>query len=180
MDDGKGSVVEEELIALLPRLRRMARALCRDDQEADDLVQTACERALANRHRFHDGTRLDSWLYRIMQNHWLDLCRRRRTRGVTAPLDGQIELAGADGRRDTESRLTLAAVRRLIRELPEDQRLALVLVTLEGLSYREAAERMEVPLGTLMSRLGRARRKLMELVEGGAAPVPAGGGSPVR
>lgn len=167
--------MEEELIALLPRLRRMARALCRDEQEADDLVQATCERALANRHRFRDGTRLDSWLYRIMQNHWLDLCRRRRARGTAAPLEEQVELAGADGRRQTESRLTLAAVRRLIRELSEEQRLALVLVTLEGLSYREAAERTGVPLGTLMSRLGRARRKLMELLEGPSpVAVPQG------
>ncbi len=169
-------MVEEELIALLPRMRRMARALCRDDQEADDLVQATCERALAARQRFREGTRLDSWIYRIMQNLWLDSCRRRRSAGTQVPLGDAPDLPGHDGRHETEMRSTLAAVRRCVRELPEDQRLALVLVTLEGLSYRDAAARIGVPLGTLMSRLGRARRRLVEMLEATPGLPLAGGG----
>ena len=86
----EGGRMEEELVALLPRLRRFARALCRDDAEADDLVQAACERALARRDRFLPGTRLDSWLYRIMQNLWLD--RGRTPQARREHLD--IELGG--------------------------------------------------------------------------------------
>ncbi len=172
--------MERELIAMLPRLRRMARALCRDPEDADELVQDVCERALRGRAGFTPGTRFDSWLYRIMQNQWIDRHRRRHKEAGTVDLDRAMELPGTDGRRQTEDHLTLAAVRRAIHDLPEDQRLALVLVTIEGLSYREAAERMAVPLGTLMSRLGRARRKLLDLLEptcGAAVPQAGSSGS---
>ncbi len=111
--------MDAELVDLLPRLRRMARALCRDEEEADELVQRAVERALANRHRFRPGTRLDSWMHRIMQNLWLDDCRRRRRRGPTVELETVHHLPGSDGRRDGEMRLTLGRVREAIRALPE-------------------------------------------------------------
>ncbi len=169
--------MEEELVAMLPRLRRMARALCAREEEVDDLVQSTCERALRARSGFVPGTRLDSWLYRIMQNLWIDGYHRERRRGITVDLDEAAQLADRDGRQDLETHLTLEKVRRIIRTLPPEQRLALVLVTLEGLSYREAAARMGVPLGTLMSRLGRARRRLVALLEG-ENPVPATGGTP--
>jgi len=166
----------EDLVALLPRLRRFARALSRSDDEADDLVQSACERALANRHGFVPGTRLDSWMYRIVQNLWIDRCRSRTARGEHVDIDEAYDLAGADGRSVTMSRLTLAEVRQRVRDLPEEQRLVLALVTLEGLSYREAAERLAVPIGTIMSRLSRARRRLMDLSPAddmAPAPLPA-------
>ena len=169
--------MEEELVAMLPRLRRMARALCTREEEVDDLVQSTCERALRAREGFAPGTRLDSWLYRIMQNLWIDGYHRERRRGVAVDLDEVAELADRDGRQELETHLTLEKVRRIIRTLPPEQRLALVLVTLEGLSYREAAARMGVPLGTLMSRLGRARRRLVALLEG-ENPLPAAGGAP--
>ncbi len=167
--------MEQELVALLPRLRRMARALCRDEDEADELVQQAVERALVNRHRFQPGTRLDAWMHRIIQNLWRDEYRRRKRRGPVVELEAVRHMAGGDGRREGEVRLTLRAVREAIRRLPEDQRLALVLVCLEGLPYREAAERMGVPLGTLMSRLGRARRRLALEVGLLAGPETSGG-----
>ncbi len=170
--------MERELIAMLPRLRRMARALCRNPDDADELVQDVCERALKGRAGFTPGTRLDSWLYRIMQNQWIDRCRRRRGENGNVGLDQAAELTGMDGRRQTEDHLTLAAVRRAIHDLPEDQRLALVMVAIEGLSYREAAERMAVPLGTLMSRLGRARRKLVALLENPRGTVVPQAGRP--
>ncbi len=166
-------VLEDELVAMLPRLRRMARGLARNDDEADELVQSTCERALAGKAGFTPGTRFDSWLYRIMQNQWVDGFRRRQRQGSELDLEAAGDAVGADGRRDMENHLRLARVRQVIRRLPEEQRLALVLVTINGLSYREAAEQMAVPLGTLMSRLGRARRKLIELVEGREDQGPA-------
>lgn len=170
-------MMTEDLVALLPRLRRFARALARNDDEADDLVQSACERALANRRGFVPGTRLDSWMYRIVQNLWIDRCRSRNARGTHVELDEALDLVGADGRSETMGRLTLAEVRERVRALPEEQRLVLALVTLEGLSYREAAERLSVPIGTIMSRLSRARRRLMDLAQDGEAlPSPTATG----
>jgi RNA polymerase sigma-70 factor (ECF subfamily) len=156
--------MEDELIALLPRLRKFARALCRDDDEADDLLQGACERALSRPGSFTPGTRLDSWMYRIVQNLWIDRCRSRSGRGVAVPVEDVVDLVGSDGRNVTEARLTLAGVRTRIRGMPEEQRLVLALVAVEGLTYREAAEQLGVPLGTVMSRLARARRKLFDFV----------------
>jgi RNA polymerase sigma-70 factor (ECF subfamily) len=165
-------MMTEDLVVLLPRLRRFARALAHSEDEADDLVQSACERALASRHGFVPGTRLDSWMYRIVQNLWIDRCRSRATRGEHVDIDEAYDLAGADGRTETMSRLTLAEVRERVRALPEDQRLVLALVTLEGLSYREAADRLAVPIGTIMSRLSRARRRLMDPPSGDHALAP--------
>jgi RNA polymerase sigma-70 factor (ECF subfamily) len=163
--------MEEELVALLPRLRRFARALCRDDAEADDLVQAACERALTRRGRFLPGTRLDSWLYRIMQNLWLDRGRTAQARREHLDIGLVGDLPGVDGRDETEARILLAQVRERVAALPEGQRLVLALVSVEGLSYREAAERLAVPIGTVMSRLARARRRLFDLL--GEAPEGA-------
>ncbi|MEK0084272.1 RNA polymerase sigma factor [Benzoatithermus flavus] len=161
---------EEELVALLPNLRRFARVLCRDDAEADDLVQSTCERALRRADGFAPGTRLDRWLFKMMQNLWLDRARSAATRHRHVDLDAARDLVGADGSRDGEARVMLARVRARIAALPEQQRLVLALVVAEGLGYREAAERLGVPIGTVMSRLARARRSLFDLVgEGGSA-----------
>lgn len=159
--------IEAEIVALLPRLRRFAYALCRSLDDADDLVQGACERALGRLHQWQPGTRLDSWVYRIMQNLWIDQCRAQNLRGPHLELEEAADQTGSDGRRDTESRITLARVRRAMDELPEEQRLTLVLVSIEGFSYQEAADRLEVPLGTVMSRLSRARRRVHDRVVGG-------------
>ena len=174
--------MEEELVALLPRLRRFARALCRGDAEADDLVQAACERALTRRDRFLPGTRLDSWLYRIMQNLWLDRGRTAQARREHLDIDTVDDLAGVDGRDETEAWILLAQVRERVAALPEGQRLVLALVSVEGLSYRETAERLAVPIGTVMSRLARARRRLFDLLgeaperaPASPSPVPANG-----
>lgn len=169
--------MEEELIALLPRLRRFARTLCHNRDTADDLVQGACEKALGAADRFVPGTRLDSWMYRILQNLWIDRCRSSAARGPHVDLDAALELQGSDGRQDTEAQLTLAKVRLAIAALPEEQRLVLALVSIEGLSYRDAAEQLGVPIGTVMSRLSRARSKLMAVAGGAAAePVAAARG----
>ncbi len=157
----------DELVAMLPRLRRFARALTRSVEEADDLVQDACERALANAASYTSGTRLDSWLFRILQNRWLDRCRQSRTRGQEVPVEEAFELAGADGRRDGPNRIVLSRLGAALDTLPAEQRLVLAAVCVDGLSYKEAAELLEIPVGTVMSRLARARARLHELVLAG-------------
>lgn len=139
----------EGLVALLPRLRRFARALTRSVEEADDLVREACERALARADQFAPGTRLDSWLFRILQNRWLDRCRQQATSGERVPVDEAFDLAGSDGRTTGETRILMRRLRDALESLPAEQRLVLVAVCVEGLSYREAAEMLEVPIGTV-------------------------------
>ena len=156
----------EMLIAMLPRLRRFARGLAKAAAEADDLVQAACERALARAHQFQEGTRFDSWMFRIVQTIWIDQLRAREVRKE----DGEVaeERLGSDAPvRRIEARLALAEVRHAIELLPSDQRTALLLVTVDGLSYKEAATVAEVPVGTIMSRLARARIALQQHLAAG-------------
>jgi RNA polymerase sigma-70 factor, ECF subfamily len=148
------------MIAILPRLRAFAHALAKSGDVADDLVQATCEKALRACDSWTPGTRLDSWMFRIMQNQWIDMVRYRRPQVPVEGPGAPADLEGEDGERVIEARLTLRAVRRLIDELPEEQRAVLVLVCVEGMSYREAAEVTGVPVGTVMSRLARARRSL--------------------
>jgi RNA polymerase sigma-70 factor (ECF subfamily) len=157
----------DQLIAVLPRLRRFAAGLTRSATEADDLVQAACERALAREHQFQEGTRFDSWMFRIVQTIWIDQLRAREIRKE----DGDIaeERLGSDESvRRVEARLALSEVRRAVSCLPPDQRTTLMLVTVEGLSYKQAAEVAGVPVGTIMSRLARARIALQQLLEAGS------------
>ena len=158
----------DQLIAVLPRLRRFAAGLTRSATEADDLVQAACERALAREHQFQEGTRFDSWMFRIVQTIWIDQLRARETRKE----DGDIaeERLGSDEPvRRVEARLELSEIRQAVSRLPPDQRTTLMLVTVEGLSYKQAAEVTGVPVGTIMSRLARARVALQQLLEAGAS-----------
>ena len=150
--------VVQQLVALLPRLRRFAHGLTGSSDEGDDVVQSSCERALTRLDQWREGTRLDSWMFRIVQTVWIDRVRRRRE--VALAPEAWDQLPGTDGVRDAEARAELRAVRRLIGELPDDQRTVLLLVSVEGLSYREAAEVLDLPVGTVMSRLSRARLAL--------------------
>lgn len=166
-----GDPVRRELAALIPRLRRFARSLTRSADEADDLVQSALERALRNLDAWTPGTRLDAWMFRIMKNAWIDEIRSRsvRTR-VFAPEEAGLGV-GADGAAAMETYLEAQAVRAAMEELPEEQRLAVALVLVEGLSYREAADLLEIPIGTLTSRLARGRLAIearLALTEGSA------------
>jgi len=156
----------DQLIAVLPRLRRFARGLTGSATEADDLVQAACERALTREHQFQEGTRFDSWMFRIVQTIWIDQLRARDVRKE----DGDVaeERLGSDAAvRGIEARLALTEVRRALQRLPTDQRMTLMLVTVEGLSYKEAAAVAGVPVGTIMSRLARARIALHQQLETG-------------
>ena len=156
----------DQLIAVLPRLRRFARGLTGSAVEADDLVQAACERALARMHQFQEGTRFDSWMFRIVQTIWIDQLRARDVRKE----DGELEedrLGTDESVRRADARLALLEVRRAVSRLPVEQRTALLLVTVEGLSYKDAAEVAKVPVGTIMSRLARARVALQGQLEAG-------------
>jgi RNA polymerase sigma-70 factor, ECF subfamily len=162
--DPAGDRFGDQLIAVLPRLRRFARGLTGSTVEADDLVQAACERALARRHQFQEGTRFDSWMFRIVQTIWIDQIRSREVRKEDGDI-GEHHLGSDEPVRRVEARLALAEVRRAVDRLPPDQRAALLLVTVDGLSYKEAAEVVQVPVGTIMSRLARARIALQLQLE---------------
>lgn len=149
-----------ELVALMPRLRRFARGLTGSPADADDLVQAALERALERFDQWQPGTRLDSWLYRIAQNLWIDQIRSARSRGTAVDAEALEEAQGSDGRDVAEQQLTLRDAERALAELPPEQRDVLMLVTVEEMSYAEAASVLEIPIGTVMSRLARARRAL--------------------
>lgn len=155
---------QHELVELVPRLRRFAYALTGSADAGDDLVQAACERALRSAEQFRAGTRMDSWMFRIMQNLWLDDRRRRRVRGTQ--IDPETAGLSDDGfgARQLEDQVALAQVRAAVDTLPDDQRAVLVLVAIEGLNYREAADVLDLPMGTVMSRLARARARLMEMM----------------
>jgi RNA polymerase sigma factor (sigma-70 family) len=161
--------LEREIVGLLPRLRRFARMLARAPADADDLVQLTVERALTRRDQWRSGTRLDSWMFRIMKNAWIDETRARtRQGGLFAPAEAG-ERVGDDGAGAMEARLAAAEVERAMARLPDDQRLAVALVLVEGLSYQEAADVLEIPAGTLTSRLVRGRMALLaDLAEASA------------
>ncbi len=150
----------DDLIALLPNLRRFALSLCRRADLADDLVQTTAERAFAARNRFDPATRLDAWLFRILRNSWIDNVRRTKTQGVTLDIHDTPDAVVVDGVHHTETVLLLHQTEQAMADLPEDHREVIMLVCVEELSYREAAEVIGVPIGTVMSRLARARLAL--------------------
>ncbi len=159
----------DQLVAMLPRLRRFARALTRSVEEADDLVQDACEWALSAAASFTPGSGLDGWLFRSLQNRRLDRCRQSRNRLQEVPVEEAFELAGAGGRRDGPTRIVLSRLGSALDSLAAEQRLVLVAVCVDGISddgisYKEAAELLEIPVGTVTSRLARARAKLHALV----------------
>lgn len=152
------------MVELLPRLRRFAYALTGDVDQGDDLVQEACMRALSRVSQFEPGTRFDSWMFRIAQNLWLDRLRAQSVRGPTVDPDVVAQTSHTDGRAVVESRLTLEAVTRAIAKLPSDLQVLIALVCIDGRSYQEAADVTGTPIGTVMSRLARARRTLHQLI----------------
>ena len=149
-----------DLVRLLPRLRRRGYYLtgCRDAGE--DLVQSACERALSRRHQWLVGSRLDRWVIAIMHSIWKNQLRAQRVRLGNGIVDPDTHLSH-DGAGTMELRLRTREIAEAARRLPAEQRAVLLLVTVEGYSYREAAALLEIPPGTVMSRLARARRQLL-------------------
>ncbi len=153
--------LREALVALLPRLRRFARALARDAHDADDLVQIALERALTRGAQLRPDAPLSSWMFGIVRNAWLD---ELRARGRRARLFAPAESAERSGATSQGAPADLLAVQEALSRLPEEQRAAVALVLIEGLSYKEAAHVMEVPIGTLTSRLARGREALQAML----------------
>jgi RNA polymerase sigma-70 factor (ECF subfamily) len=152
------------LIEHLPRMRRFAIGLSRSPDVADDLVQAACERVLAAA-RDGDGADLgnpESYLFRVIRNLWYDRLRRQRTRGEEVDADDVVDLVALHADREPERRLLLARVAGIVDALPPDQRELLLLVCVEEVSYRDAAEILGIPIGTVMSRLARARRRIAD------------------
>ncbi len=158
----------QQLLGTIPRLRRYARSLVFDAGAADDLVQTALERALAHWHQFDPRRDILVWVLSIAHNAHMDEHRRRARSAIVEARDVDDI---ADGRGDTAGlRLDLA---KALARLPVEQREPLLLVTLEQLSYAECAEVLHLPIGTVMSRISRARAALRALLDGGAAPGKA-------
>lgn len=147
------------LTALLPRMRRFASGLARNPADADDLCQATIERALNSRQHWQEGTRLDSWMYRIMRNLWIDEARSRVRRDKTFAEEEAGLGVGVSG--GQEASVELSKVDRAMQSLPDEQREAVLLVLVEGYKYAEAAEIVGCPIGTLTSRLLRGREALM-------------------
>jgi RNA polymerase sigma factor (sigma-70 family) len=162
-----------DIAQLLPRLRRFARTVARHREDADDLVQLALERALLRWQQWETGTRLDSWLFRIMKNAWIDEVRSRVRRDALFLPEDAGELVG---HAPTETQQQAIDVERAMSKLNDDQRLAVGLVLVEGIPYKEAAEVLGIPIGTLTSRLARARESLQASLRD--APIGANGARP--
>lgn len=171
-DNVNSEAMRRAVIAALPRLRRFCRAMAGAVEDGDDLMQATVERTFARAHQFTPGTRVDSWMFRIAQNLHTDNARAKRRRGEAVPLADMGDTPGTDGLVLMEQRSDLAVAQRAIRALPSDQRAAFLLVVVEGMTYREAADALEVPVGTIMSRLARARKRIDLVVNDHAEGQP--------
>jgi RNA polymerase sigma factor (sigma-70 family) len=159
-----------ELLELLPGLRRYAYSLCGSAADADDLCQSAIERILAK--GVPEDIVLAKWAFRICRNLWIDQYRATRTRqqAVDNPLLQEINIS--DDSRRTENEIQLEQVHSAMQALSEEHRSVLSLVTLQSMSYKDAAEVLEVPVGTVMSRIARARANLIKSLHPSPTPMP--------
>lgn len=152
--------MKSELIELLPKIRRFAYSLTGSMADADDLLQSTVERALSR--KVPEGVELTKWLFRVCRNLWIDEYRSNKVR-QEASWDPQLrDREVVDGERALTSEIELDQVNRAMAQLPDDQRSILSLVAIQGMSYKEAANTLEIPPGTVMSRLARARIALTE------------------
>jgi RNA polymerase sigma factor (sigma-70 family) len=152
---------------LIPALRRYARALMRDRAGADDLVQDCLERAVSRWYQRRDGD-VRAWLFTILHNLAVNQFRKAASRGRHVAIDETNEDSFGEAA-SQEQKLIYQDVLAKLARLPEDQRAVLLLVAVEDLSYAEAAKMLGIPVGTVMSRLSRARERLQQEIEGGAA-----------
>ena len=157
------ATINNDIAALLPRLRRFARTIVYNREDADDLVQIAVELALARSAQWQADTRLDSWIFRIMKNAWIDEVRSRiRRDNLFAP-----EEAGEHvGDQAAEAQQQRMAIEKAVGMLSEEHRMVVALVLVDGMSYKEASEVLEIPMGALTSRLVRARAAFQEVLSG--------------
>jgi RNA polymerase sigma-70 factor (ECF subfamily) len=155
---------DADLCECLPRLRRFAHALSRDRADADDLAQATVERALRSKAKWLPGTRLDSWLFRIMRNLWIDKVRSRvRRRRHEAPSEDGV-VCSFDPRPAIQASIDLNTAMKAMERLPAEQREVVSLILIEGLGYREASELLDLPIGTVASRLTRGRMALLAML----------------
>jgi len=159
----------EAVLREVPRLRRYAVVLLSDRGRADDLVQDTLERALSRLHLWQSGTDMRRWLFTIMHNLHVNAVRRAIRRGNDANID-DVEDRLVQSASQTDS-VVVRDLQRAMQELPSEQVEVLVLVALEGMAYREVAEILDIPLGTVMSRLSRARQSLRKYLDGEESPA---------
>ena len=164
------SIFGIELEVHIASLRRYARALVRDRSDADDLVQEALTRALSRADKFIVGTNLRAWLFTIMHNVHVNQVRSRAARPVEVAVDSVVESRMSEPA-NQEARVELGEMMRVLDTLPAEQRQVLLLVALDGLKYEEVAAVLEVPIGTVMSRLSRAREAVRVRLAGGTPAV---------
>ncbi len=156
--------------ACIPALRRYAATLLRDRQEVDDLVHDCLVRALDQIHTRRADADMRPWLFAIMHNLFIDRVRRRKLRGTALPVEDLDDAAPAL-RPEQESHVYATDIISAVRRLPEEQRSVLLLVSVEELSYAQTAQALGIPIGTVMSRLARARERLRKIMDGEARPV---------
>lgn len=159
-----GGASDHPILAQIPHLRRYARALLGDRARAEDLVQDCLERAWGRLHLWREGSNLRTWLFTIMHNLHANHARTASRRPQTVPID-ESGLA-APTRAAQEDGLEVASIETALAQLTDDQRQVILLVGLEGMSYQEAAAVLDVPIGTVMSRLHRGRERLRQLLTG--------------
>ncbi len=162
MTESSDDPVKNGLSGMLPRLWRFAMVLSHNEDTAADLVQATCVRALQRSRQFQPGTHLDRWCFSIMASVWKNELRAQRIRRGGGFVDAEDVLV-TDGAAKIESNILLSQVLAGVQALPEAQRSAVLLVYVEGLTYSEAAVTLDVPIGTIMSRLAAARSKLAAL-----------------
>jgi RNA polymerase sigma-70 factor (ECF subfamily) len=164
--------VRLNLHTLLPRLWRFCHVLTGDRSAADDLAQSTCVRALERASQFHPGSRLDQWVFRIAQSIWFNQRRAEKIRcglGTVPAEEAGLASPGVDA----EANIFLVQVLSSVMALPEAQRVTVLLVYVEGFSYQEAAAILQIPIGTVMSRLAGARNRLARLRDGGGTAESA-------
>ena len=158
--------IEEQI----PRLRRYARALTRNPDRADDLLQDTLVRALDKQHLYQPGTNLRAWLFTLMHNQNINAIRRNEPLKSSVDIDDTaIALTAVS---DTQAASKLAELDRALGKLPQNQRAVILLIGLEGMSYEEAAAVLQVAIGTIRSRLSRGREALHRLMDGETTPLP--------
>jgi len=145
-------------------MRRFAHTLSRNGTDADDLTQITIERALRSKGQWQPGTRLDSWVYRIMRNLWIDTIRSRSRKEKFEAPEQEAEQLGEDS--NLETVIDLRRAMEAMERLPGEQREVVALILIEGFGYRETAEMLDLPIGTVSSRLVRGRTALMEMLGG--------------
>lgn len=172
-DPAASEAFRARLVALLPRLRRFCHGLCGNRDLGDDLLQVAVERALARHGQWEDGSSLENWVMKIASNANIDRLRAEKVRGVAVEIDEALELPGEDALALLEFRSDLAAARAALAAMPDHLRAVMAAVVIDGRSYREAADLLQVPIGTVMSRVSRARQFVEAYVRRGPERMAA-------